>query len=469
MHVPLVVDLDGALIRTDLLLESGLALLATSPARAFGTLAERRNGRAAFKRRIADQAMLDVESLPVDMQVLNFIRKEREKGRPIYLFSDSDPGFVQKIADHIGVFDGVFGPDCENGLSGAAKADRLCAEFGAGQFDYIGPASEDPSIWRGARKLLVVNASEKQIGNIRTRIPDAQTIGDRHYGWMDYIRAIRLHQWLKNILVFVPAIAAHDIIDSLTTCILAFLSFSFCASSVYIFNDLLDLSNDRKHPRKKNRPFAAGRIPIIQGLVLFPLFLVASLVLCLFLQPAFFLVLVCYYVLTCAYSFYFKKKILVDVVVLACLYGSRIWAGAAATSLLLSPWLITFSVFIFLCLALVKRCAELIDRAEKGTGDPVGRDYRLDDLPALQAMAAASGYVSVLVMALYLNSDAVRSLYARPDILWGLCILLLYWISRTLLMTHRGDMHDDPVVFAVTDRVSQFSILAGLCIIVAAV
>jgi len=282
----------------------------------------------------------------------------------------------------------------------------------------------------------------------------------RNFQWRDYVQALRAHQWLKNILVFTPALAAHRFDDALVASILAFFSFSLSASSVYILNDLLDLRNDRAHPRKRLRPFAAGRIPIMYGVALFPALLLASLAIGFFLPKEFVLVLAGYFLLSCVYSLGLKRRMLVDVVVLACLYGSRVVAGSAATGVVLSPWLVAFAMFLFFSLALVKRCAELSDHLDRGKGDPMGRGYQLDDLPVLRSMATASGYVSVLVLALYINGDAVFTLYRHPDRLWLNCVLLLFWISRVIMITHRGGMDDDPLVFAASDRLSQLVLLS---------
>lgn len=467
MSVPLVVDLDGTLIKSDLLYESFLILLAQSPLKALQAALELRNGKSELKCRIADEAVIEIETLPFNEDVLRFIEAARAGGQKIYVASASDRRYVEALADHLGLFDGVFATENGVNLAGEKKAQHLCNEFGEGGFDYIGDAHIDEAVWRKARNVYIANASLKHLAEVRKWAPHAEPIGLHKSSWKPYIKALRVHQWLKNILVFVPAIAAHSLWSNLGTCILAFLSFSLCASSVYILNDLLDLKNDRAHTTKKNRPFAAGTVPIFHGAILFPMLLISAIITSLFLSWKFLAVLGTYYLLTCAYSFYLKKKMLVDVVALACLYGCRLWAGAAAISIALSPWLLAFAVFIFLCLALVKRCSELIDRIARGKGDPSGRGYRLTDLPALQGMAAAAGYISTLVMALYLNSPAVRVLYRNPNWLWLMCVILLFWVSRTLLLTHRGEMHDDPVVFAATDRVSQVTALACMIVVLA--
>lgn len=465
--IPLVVDLDGTLIKSDLLYESFLTLLSRSPVKAIKAVCALREGKAELKCRLADEAVIEMETLPLNGDVLRLIEEARADGRQVFIASASDRRYAQALAEHVGLFDGVFGSEGGVNLAGEAKARRLCAEFGEGGFDYVGDAAVDEAVWRKARKVYIANARAAHLAEVRRWAPDAESVGERVPSWKPYVRALRVHQWLKNILVFVPAIAAHDVHENIWAMIVAFLSFSLCASSVYILNDLLDLKNDRSHSTKKKRPFAAGVVPIWHGILLFPVLLVTALALSLLLPLKFLVVLAAYYALTCAYSFYLKKKMLVDVIALACLYGCRLWAGAAAVSIALSPWMVAFAIFVFLCLALVKRCSELVDRLAQGKGDPVGRGYRLSDLPALEGMAASAGYISTLVMALYLNSPAVRELYGHPNWLWMMCVILLFWVSRTLLLTHRGEMHDDPVVFAATDRVSQIAAVA--CIGVAIV
>ena len=268
---------------------------------------------------------------------------------------------------------------------------------------------------------------------------------------------------MKNVLIFRPALAGHVFTrrTRLTACVMAFVSFSLCASSVYLLNDLLDLKADREHARKRNRPFASGRAPLMGGMVLAPVLLLTAVSIAAFLPLRYLMVLGGYYVLTLAYSFGLKRITTVDVIALACLYGARVLAGSSATDIPISPWLEALSVFFFLSLALVKRIGELSDRKLAGKGDPAGRGYRLDDLPILEAMGAASGFVAVLVLALYFNSPDVARLYRFPHRLWALCVVTLYWISRMLMKAHRGEMHDDPVVFALRDRVSQLCGVAG--------
>jgi len=278
-----------------------------------------------------------------------------------------------------------------------------------------------------------------------------------------YIKALRPHQWLKNLMIFLPMLAAHqfDMATAMSS-VLAFIAFSLVASSVYVLNDLLDLNADRAHPRKQLRPFASGAVPIAHGSVLALAMLGAGILVAALLGWVFLLTLAAYYVLTTAYSMYLKRKIIIDICVLAGLYTMRILAGGVATGIELSLWLLAFSIFFFFSLAAVKRQVELVDMAKRGELTAKGRGYHVEDLPIISMVGLAAGYVSVLVMALYVNSPSVVDLYAYPSALWGICCVLLYWLTRMVLITHRGSMHDDPVVFAAKDGVSQISFVLML-------
>lgn len=315
------------------------------------------------------------------------------------------------MAARIGVFEGVFASDDRTNLKGTAKARALCDAFGRGGFDYAGNAVADLAVWQDARRAVVVNAPPGLLRIVAARFPDALILDRRTSQVRDYLKAIRVHQWLKNLLIFVPAFTAHRF-DPATalTCLAAMLSFSLGASSVYLLNDLLDLRNDRAHPTKRNRPFAAGRIDLTTGAGLCVGTALGAGLIGLLLPWRFLLVLTIYYALSTAYSVFLKRQPIIDVLTLACLYGVRLFAGGVAIGVVLSPWLLMFSTFFFLCLALVKRCTELIERLARGAGDPPGRSYQLRDLPLLQTMATTAAYVSVLVFILYVNSPAVAAL-----------------------------------------------------------
>jgi 4-hydroxybenzoate polyprenyltransferase/phosphoserine phosphatase len=458
---PLVVDLDGTLIKSDLLAESFSTLMSTSPLRGSGTLGALRNGRAAFKAKLAEQVQMDLANLPLNPALMDYLRAERARGRRIYLASAAHESYVRAMADHLGLFDGIFASNTQTNLKGAAKSRVLCEAFGRFGFDYAGNSAADMDVWKDAGGVVVVNAPPALVRSVAARHPGAIVLDPRTASLSDYRQAMRVHQWVKNLLIFVPAFTAHlHDLRTVALCLVAFLSFSLSASSMYVLNDLLDLRSDRAHPTKRLRPFAAGALDAAEGLRLSLGCMLASLGLAMFLPWRFLVVLAAYCCLTSTYSTWLKRKANIDVLMLALLYGVRLVAGGAAVTIELSPWLLMFSLFFFLCLALVKRSTELIDRQQKGAGDPPGRSYRLSDLPVLQTMTITSGYVSVLVFVLYVNSPAVSALYGSPERLWAVPVILLYWISRIVIMTHRGQMHDDPVVFAMSDYVSL--ICAGM-------
>jgi 4-hydroxybenzoate polyprenyltransferase/phosphoserine phosphatase len=453
MSVPLIVDVDGTLLKTDLLLETFLALLSRKPWRAILALRELRDGKAAFKACLAGEAEIDIALMPVRDEVITFLRGEKARGRKIYLASAADGQLVAALSEHLGLFDGVLGSDGKVNLAGAAKAKALCARFGEAKFDYVGDSRADLKVWSTCNVAIVAGGRGAWRSSITGRQPGVVEIIGARPRIRDYVSALRPHQWLKNMLVFVPAVAGHMLTTTWFGSVMAFASFCLCASAVYIVNDLLDLRADRQHPRKQKRPFASGRVPIIHGAIMAPVLLVAAFSLTLFLPKVFAVVLGGYLLLTTLYSFWLKRKVLVDVVTLACLYAARVIGGSVATGVLISQWLEAFSIFLFLSLALVKRSGELVDRVSSGRGES-GRGYRLTDLPVIESMAAASGYLSALVMALYLNSEAVVQLYTKPHRLLLICVALLFWTSRMLMKAHRGQMDDDPIVFAAKDRVS---------------
>jgi len=275
---------------------------------------------------------------------------------------------------------------------------------------------------------------------------------------------------VKNLLVFVPLVMAHRIqeVPLILMAALAFFSFSACASAVYLINDLLDLESDRLHPYKKRRPFASGALPILHGIVLVPILLLTALVLGALLGVEFLAVLAGYFAITFGYSLRFKQIVLIDILVLASLYTVRMIAGGVAVKVEVSPWLLAFSMFFFYSLAAVKRFSELYSARKREKKSLAGRGYRADDLEFMAAMGNGAGFTSVLVLALYVTSNDVTGLYSQPQYLLLICPLLMYWISRIWLLAHRGELHDDPIVFAITDRVSYVvGAISGLVLLVA--
>ncbi|MGA0925440.1 MAG: UbiA family prenyltransferase, partial [Lutimaribacter sp.] len=353
----------------------------------------------------------------------------------VALVTAANQAWAEQIAAHVQLFDEVHGSDAVTNLKGQAKAAFLCQRFGEGRFAYMGDAVADLPVWAVAGQVVTVNAPAR----LRTRAeglgkPTVHLRAAAGGGW-PYFSALRPHQWLKNVLVFLPMLASHQLgLATVVHSFWAFVAFSLVASSVYVLNDLLDLGADRAHPRKRLRPFAAGAVPLAQGAAMAVGLAFAGAAVAAYLGPAFALVLGIYYVLTTAYSLALKRQIVLDICVLAGLYTMRLIAGAVASGIDLSVWLLAFCTFFFFALAAVKRQAELVDMAARGRG------YHVQDLPIISMVGLAAGYISVLVMALYVNAPAVQELYANPYALWGICAVLLYWLTRIVLLTHRGAM-----------------------------
>jgi 4-hydroxybenzoate polyprenyltransferase/phosphoserine phosphatase len=468
--VPLCVDLDGTLIRTDLLLESALALLRTQPLAALLAPFWLLRGKAYMKRRIAERTSLDIAALPYDARILAWLRDE-SAARRLVLCTASDRKFADAVAAHVGGFDEVLASDGATNLSGANKAEQLSARFGERGFDYAGNERRDLPVWQRARRAIVANAAPSLERRARRHGEVERVFGREGRRLRSWLKALRLHQWLKNLLVFLPLLTAHLMFapEALLHATLAFASFCLCASGVYLLNDLLDLEADRRHPRKRLRPFAAGTLPLAAGLAVAPLLTVAAFAIALAISKLFALALGAYFVATLAYSFVLKRIAMLDTIVLAGLYTIRIIGGTFALRIPLSFWLLAFSMFLFLSLAMIKRFTELQALRRAGDERSAGRGYSVDDLPLVQALGGASGYLAVLVLALYINSTASEVLYRHPAALWLLCPLLLYWISRAWLIAHRGVMHVDPVVFAATDRTSLLILAASVAVVVGAI
>ena len=455
LPVPLCVDLDGTLIRSDMLFESALLLIKRNPFYVFRMLFWLLGGKAALKANIAARVKLNPAALPYNREFVEWLKAERQAGRSLWLCTATHAQLANPVAEHLGIFDGVIATEEGTNLAGTAKATRLVERFGERGFDYCGNERRDLQVWQRSNGAIVIGGpSLARAAAGATSV--LSTFPARGSMLKAAIRALRPHQWTKNGLIVVPLLAAHTArnADSMISVLLAVVAFCLCASSVYILNDLLDLEADRAHARKQKRPFASGELPIAVGLALFPLLLTVGVLIALSLPQKFQLVFATYYVLTCAYSFWLKGKVIVDAMALAGLYTLRVIAGAAAASVPLSFWLLLFSVFLFLSLAFVKRYAELDALRRQQRLRAAGRGYHVEDLQVLQSLGTSAGYLSVLVLALYINSPEVAALYERPKMIWLLCVLVLYWISRVWMKAQRGQMHDDPVVFALKDRIS---------------
>ncbi|WP_295454103.1 UbiA family prenyltransferase [uncultured Thiodictyon sp.] len=467
--VVLAIDLDGTLLRTDSLLESLFLLMRERPLALGRGVLRLARGRAAFKGWVADSARLDVAVLPLNTPLLDWLQAERAAGRRLVLATAADRRIAEAVAARVGLFDTVLATEAGRNLKGEAKAFELVERFGKDGFDYVGDSHADLPVWREARRAIVVGGPGLE--RAARRVAEVERVfAPQHGRATALLRAMRPHQWVKNLLLFLPLVAAHAATDGarLLAAALAFLAFGLSASAVYLFNDLLDLAADRRHPRKCRRPFAAGDLPLAWGLLLTPLLLLTAATLSLLvLPPAFTLVLGGYVLLSSAYSVGLKRKPILDVMLLAALYTVRVIAGAAAVAVPASFWLLAFSMFIFLSLALSKRYTELQGLPQRGELTAAGRGWHVDDLPLVQSLGTSAGLACVLVLALYIDSAPAQRLYATPEALWLVCPLLLYWISRLWFKTHRGEMHDDPVVFALRDPVSLLigALSAGIVIL----
>lgn len=469
-HLPLCVDLDGTLVVTDTLVELLVQLLKERPWLLPALPFWLTRGRAHFKQEIAKRASLTAATLPYHPAVLAYVSAEHRTGRKLVLATASPWSVAQAVADHVGLFSQIVATKGLSNASGASKARALTALFGERGFEYLGNSRTDLAVWRHAKTASVVSADTCFIERVKREAPVARTFTPPAASVRSWLRLVRHYQWVKNILVFVPLVASHRVADLALArdSLIAFVAFGAAASSIYILNDAFDVSADRLHPRKRHRPLAAGTIPLTWALAVLPLLLGASLLLAQLLPPAFTAWLAAYLLLTCAYSWYIKRHVVIDVILLALLYTIRIFAGAAAIAVPVSTWLTAFALFFFLSLALVKRFAELKRLASEAKIHATGRGYHVGDLPWLGQLGTASAYLSALVLALYISSSEVLALYETPLLLWTLVPLLIYWLSRLWLFAHRGMNEEDPLVFAMRDRVSYAVLLIALVSIVAA-
>jgi 4-hydroxybenzoate polyprenyltransferase/phosphoserine phosphatase len=479
---PLCVDLDGTLVKSDTLVDTVVVLARQSPGSLLRFPAWLMQGKAAFKRKASSVAAIDVVHLPYNQELLEYLRQQHAGGRAIFLATGADTLLAERVAAHLGIFSGVLASDGSVNLTGHTKLAAFQARFPEG-FCYIGNARADVPLLTHCVQPMVANPHRGLLAGLGSAgIVPVRTFHDGKSPVKAWLRAIRLHQWAKNTLIFLPLLLAHvRAAGPAVAACLAFLSFGLAASATYIVNDLLDLEADRHHARKRRRPFASGDLSPIVGAATVILFLAASLTFALLLpgvlarlspalplgQPWRFAEwLGVYVVSTAAYSLRLKRTVLVDVIVLSGLYTVRIIAGSAATGVPVSQWLAAFSIFFFLSLAFVKRFAEIESlRIRSETLGPIaikGRGYRLSDLEQLRSFGTASGYASVVVFSLYVGNEVAQGLYPHYRRLWLLVPVLLLWLSRLWLQASRGELHEDPVVYAITDK---RSLLLGMVVV----
>lgn len=466
---PLFVDLDGTLTPTDTLLEGAFSLIRHQPSTLLKLPFWLLRGRAALKANIARSAQVDASTLPYCASLLDYLRDQRAAGRRIYLATASHQQTADAVASHLALFDGVIASDASRNLKGHAKLAAIQA-VAEGDFAYAGDAAADLPIWQQAQAAILVGTSSRVGDAVRRQTPIEAEFTHPRPDLRLWLRALRVHQWLKNLLTFVPLLTAFSFFDlgKLSAALLAFVTFSLAASATYLVNDLWDLDNDRVHPRKRSRPFASGRLGIPQGLGAALLLLASSLAIASSISVHFLAMLLAYLVATSAYSWRLKQYVLIDVLTLSLLYTLRILAGAAAIGVATSPWLLAFSVFMFLSLALIKRCSELISLQQLGQTTTRGRDYRVSDQQVLVPLGVAAALSAVVIFGLFISTPETTQNYAYPPLLWVAGFGLIYWLARLWIKTARGEMHDDPIIFAIKDFGSQVTILVMLTATLAA-
>ncbi|MEM1108516.1 MAG: UbiA family prenyltransferase [Planctomycetota bacterium] len=463
---PLYVDLDGTLIKSDLLIETAVGLIKHDGASVWSLPGWLLQGRPTLKRRLAERAMPNPDELPYRDKVVDYLREQRAGGRRIVLATAADRLAAERVAEHLGLFDDVLATDADHNLKGRAKLAAIREHADGQSFAYLGDCSADEPIWAEAEERLMAGGTEALRQRVAADGKGCRSLAERGPTLGPLLGAMRPRQWVKNGLLFAPMLAGHAVTaDNLQSVILGVASFSLAASSIYLVNDTLDVHADRSHPTKSRRPIAAGRLPITRAILATPVLMGVSLLIALvFLPWAFTGWLLAYLALTLLYSVNLRGRMLVDVITLAGLYTLRIFAGGALVAITPSFWLLTMSVFLFLSLGFLKRYAELHNTAEELAAESESprhseRGYLPEDRGLIQQMGVVSGYAAAVVLCLYLNDPSSTTLYARPELLWPVVPLFLYWVSRVWLIAKRGKMKEDPVAWAVGDRVSWAMVL----------
>lgn len=451
---PLCVDLDGTLIKSDSLFDALCELARRNPVQLGWTPIWLLGGKARLKAEVARRAPLDPARLPYNTRLLRYLEDQRREGRRIYLTTGADAGHAERVAAHLGFFRGVLGTEGKINLTSGEKLSRLQLHFD--EFDYIGNSRADLPVLAGAREAMVANPTfGLRLGLRLKKIAVVGEFIDRRPTVRTLVKAIRVHQWAKNVLLFAPLLLSHKLSASaIGAALIAFFCFSFMASASYLVNDMLDIENDRRHASKRLRPFAAGDLSVAAGIALTAALFLSSMALLPFAPRAFALWLGLYIAVTTSYSFYLKRIAILDVLLLSGLYTLRLLAGGAATGTQISQWLAGFSSLLFLSLAMVKRFGEIETLREKGATATNGRGYLVTDLEQIRSFGTASAYAAVVVFMLYIGRPDVTELYRHSMRLWLIVPLLIYWLNRVWLLASRGELDDDPVVFAMRDPMS---------------
>jgi 4-hydroxybenzoate polyprenyltransferase len=463
--LPLVLDVDGTLLKTDLTLESLIAYIRPNPLRVLEVLGWLPRGRSHMKRELASRIDIDVDRLPVNAEVVVMAEAAAQSGRSVYLASASDRLLVERLKHRFPFVSGVLASDGTQNLKGEAKAQALRRTFPNG-FDYAGDAGADLAVWRHADTAILVNVSPRLERRARVVAREvSQVVSPPLTGAL--LRSLRLHQWSKNLLVFAPIILGGQLghWPALLATAAAFVALGLVASATYLINDILDLHDDRRHWSKRERPIASGLLPLDKALAASVLALLAGFAIGAMISWQAAAALAAYVALTLFYSLFLKRLPLIDGLVLATLYTSRLALGVVAAQVPPSPWLFVFSMFIFASLSFAKRYTELQRVIEKQGGDRIaGRGYRIEDVPLVLALGMATGMAAVVVTIFYIIEDAfLQSFYGRTGWLWGFPPLMFLFVCRMWLVSVRGEMSDDPIEFALRDLPSQ-AVLAGLLV-----
>ena len=466
-NIPLCVDLDGTFIRTDMMMESIALLILKRSFFLFIIPFWLLKGRYYLKSKLLEYVLPNIKLVPINPKIEEFVISERKKGRYIILVTASMQEIANQFKNYYNIFDEAIGSKDDINLVGKTKADYLINRFGRRGFDYIGDSDKDFYVWKSANIAHIVNQNERFINRLR-EITNIGIVWDLlpKSKFQNFISEIRTYQWTKNLLIFLPLILAHNTNANVyINALLAFFSFSFAASAIYLFNDLMDLDSDREHSTKKNRPMAAGNFPIISAFRWILILIITSLLIALLLHKEFLIVLIMYLVITLVYSIKLKKIYIIDIVVLSILYTFRLIAGSFSTNIPISEWLAGFSLFFFLSMSALKRYVEIKNNLDSDQKAIKGRAYITDDLQIIQNSGISSGLISVMIFFLYINSSKVVQLYNSPEILYLIIPLIVYWILRVWFLAHRGLMNEDPVLFAIADKRSYLFIISILLIL----
>lgn len=470
MLTPLIVDLDGTLISTDSLIESIVLLIKKNPFYLFIIFFWLSKGKAQFKTEIAKRVSLDIETLPYNTDLIDWLKTEKEKGRQIYLVTAAHKVIAEKVATYLRFFDGYFATEGNRNLKGTTKCALIKEKIGT-KFVYAGDSKVDLPIWKEAEAAVLVNVSSTLGHQIKEEMTVEAEFPPKKIGIKTWLRAIRVHQWIKNILLFVPLLTAFEFlaISKVISIIFAFLAYSFVASGTYILNDIWDLRADRAHTIKRHRPFACGEVQVTNGITMAGVLFILALVISLNISANFTIILFAYFILTTMYSLFFKQHILIDVIMLSSLYTLRIIAGVSVIQVAISSWLLAFSMFLFLSLALIKRCSELVSIEKIEHKNAIsGRDYKPSDLVILWPLGVGASLSAIVVFGLFISAPETQQKYASPELLWFPAIAIMYWLGRMWIKTSRGKMLDDPIVYVIKDKISYILLFSSIIITVIA-